>query len=929
MHYANPSAHRGFAAFLPVTFVLLFAVPAKAQFDGPVDLTSPRGNFLDAESADFNGDGFDDIVASNSDGFNAPGLLLYLNDGPGGFLPEAPIGGLLEDYVFDLELADLNGDANTDILVAGSDRVGYLLGNGTGGFGPEMLLTDTLVGTRKATPVDLDGDGDTDVLSIYDEPGIFDNFSGVVWYEQGPVGVWTAHPIYEGTAVQDPYDIEAGDLDGDGNTDLMLANLNGDKVVWFPGLGGTSFSAPVVIPTTLVGCRDLHPADLDGDGDTDLAINGVGDFRIAWLRNDGGAASFTQIRLSVINSSVDDCQDLEVFDADGDGDLDIAGALIDENAVDYVRNNGGGSFTAPVRLQGAAYRCYAVSSGDYDGDGDLDLASGSQLDSKLAWYENLGLGSGAFGKDQPISRSAGGIGNTAPTDLDGDGDLDLVYTTGLDQDLGWIENTGSGFASRQILFTDMVGLAEVESADLDGDGDADLAVIGDTSVRVYLNNGGLNFTAIDLSGTHDDCRDLEIADLDGNGTPDLVVTSWFDSQLSWYANLGGGSFGPRQSIGNVGGADGLAVADFDNDGDMDIAASEEFNDWIVYYENLGGGSFGPETAITLSTLNGIFGLDAADLNGDGFPDIVYSAFYANRVGYVPSDGSGGFNTRIDFPGAVFGPWVPSTSDVNGDGELDVLVPLYSENRSIVYLNQGGGVFGPRPELFSAFEYHRFIQPFDADGDGDEDLAIGFKNTLTYLENLRLEPTCSSASAPTSLSSVVSSNVLLSWNPIPGSVACQVRGRQLPGTSYATAAPVLGSPPSSISIPRGALTPGADYAWIVRCACSISPVDATPFSVEDTFSTPLARTADAAASANSGTIVPNPASHWATVPGAAPDATLMLYDATGRLRQQAPAGQNSLDVSGLPAGLYRVSALAPSGEHQDHGWLRVSRTGAPE
>lgn len=909
------------------------AVPANAQFNTPVDLTGPRGNVQEAESADLNGDGFTDIVAVHSDGFNAPSIVFYAS-GPGGsFEPAVPITGLFTDVAFDIELSDINGDGRSDLILAGSERIGYALGNGTGTFGAEIVVADTLEGTRKATPFDLDGDGDLDLISIYDELGIFDNFSGVVWYEQGPIGTWTAHPIYEGPVVQDPYDVEATDLDGNGSIDLVMANLNGDKVVWFSGLGPGTFAAPAVIPSTLVGCRDVAPADLDGDGDMDLAINGVGDFRIAWLRNNGGAGSFTQIQLSVTNSSVDDCQDIEVFDADGDGDLDIAGALIDENAVDFIRNNGGGSFAAPVRLQGAAFSCYTVSSGDYDGDGDLDLASGSQRDSKLAWYANLGAA--AFGEDQLISRSAGGIGSAEAADLDGDGDEDLFYTTGLDDNVAWLENTGAGFAAREVLVDDFFDPKEAEAADLDGDGDQDLVVIGDSSVRVYFNNGSMVFTPLDLVGSHNDCRDVEFGDLDGNGSLDIVVTSWFDSQLSWYANLGGGSFGPRQSIGNVGGADGLAVADFDLDGDVDVAASEEFNDWIVYYENLGGASFAPEVNLTGSGLNGIFGLDTADLNGDGYTDIVYSAFFAQTVGYIPSDGSGSFGARIDFPGSIFGPYLPKTSDVNGDGWIDVLVPLFSENRSVVYVNQGGGLFGPKPELFAAFEQHRFVTPFDADGDGDDDLAIGFKNTLTYLENLSLSLACSTASPPDGLSSSASpSNAVLSWNPIPGSVACQVRGRQLPGTTYATAPPVLGPSPSGTTIPGGILTPGADYAWQVRCACSTSPVDATAFSLEDSFSVPLAKMAVDQTGPTEGSqggpwtleLYPNPVSEtlqwtlqtWGSSLEDAQGASIHLVDLEGRRIHKALLKDSLMDVSSLPTGTYTFYAATSEGRilHQE-------------
>lgn len=914
---ATPS--RGTRAVL-LAILALTGEPLRAQFAAPVDLTTPRGGFREAETFDADGNGDPDLVAVASDGFNGASVAWYPNDGSGNFGTPVPISALGVD---DLEIADANGDGHADIVFAyaTTGRIGYWPGNGSGAFGGAVTVADTLTGTRKATPFDLDGDGDTDLLTLFDEPGIFDTQSGVAWYENDGSGGFAGHELYRGAVVQDPHDIAAGDLDGNGTIDLVLACLNGDKVIWLPGTGGTAFGTATVIPSTLVGCRDLELGDIDADGDLDIAITGVGDFRIAVLRNTGGAAGFVQQRLSTINSSVDDAQDLELVDLDGDGRLDVAGALIDENAVDVVRNLGAGNWAAPLRLQGPAFQGYAVTSGDYDGDGLVDLASGSLNDSKLAWYRNLG--GFAFGEDRPVNAGAGGVGDLAHADLDGDGRPDLLHAAGLDATVAWYRNTGTGFAPRVLMDPDLAGASTLAAGDLDADGDADVVAAGNDAVRLYVNDGSGGFSATGLTGAVDQVRDLALADLDGDGRPDVVITSWFDSKLAWYRNLGGGAFAAQALIGSVGGADGLAVADFDGDGDPDIAAGEEFNDWIVHYENLGGAAFAPETTIA-SGLNGIFHLSAGDVTGNGLPDVLYAAFFANRVGFVPAT-PGGFGARVDLPGAAFGPQGVRAWDPDGDGDRDIVVSLFSENRTVVYPNTGGGVFAGKATLFDAFEYHRVAEPFDADGDGDADLAIGFKNTVTYLENERLSGGCSSAAAPTGLSATVSGGALLSWTAVPGSVACQVRGKPVSAPAYATLPPVFGTAAASANVPAGALTPGTSYDWQVRCACTVSPPDLTPWSVTDTFTVPLARMAETPVH---GTIVPNPAVHHATLPGLAPEAVLLLHDAAGRLRHQAPPGERTLDLGGLPAGLYRVTERGPSGERHDHGWLRVAGSAPP-
>jgi hypothetical protein len=80
----------------------------------------------------------------------------------------------------------------------------------------------------------------------------------------------------------------------------------------------------------------------------------------------------------------------------------------------------------------------SVYATDLDGDGDADVLSASQLDDKIAWYENLGGGS--FGAQQVITTSAYGARSVYATDLDGDGDADVLSASWLDDKIAWYEN---------------------------------------------------------------------------------------------------------------------------------------------------------------------------------------------------------------------------------------------------------------------------------------------------------------------------------------------------------------------------------------------------------------------------------------------------------------------------------------------------------
>lgn len=181
--------------------------------------------------------------------------------------------------------------------------------------------------------------------------------------------------------------------------------------------------------------------------------------------------------------------------------------------------------------------------------------------------------------------------------------------------------------------------------------------------------------------------------------------------------------------------------------------------------------------------------------------------------------------------------------------------------------------------------------------------------------------CSSATAPVNLSATIGpGSVGLSWDPIPQSVACNVQGRPLGAGGFANLK-ILGFEPSSATVPGNVLVPGLSYEWRVRCACSISPLDATPFSVLDTFAVPSARSGEALTMA----LFPNPAQEqvlWTVrAEHAVERVDWRLIDALGtehhRGRSAWNTGANTLtlDLAGLAPGQYRLIWNA-AGQHGD-------------
>jgi hypothetical protein len=246
----------------------------------------------------------------------------------------------------------------------------------------------------------------------------------------------------------------------------------------------------------------------------------------------------------------------------------------------YAQSQSFGSQGVITTAADAAYSVYAT---DLDGDGDADVLSASYIDDKIAWYENLG--GGAFGPQQVITTAADAAHSVYATDLDGDGDTDVLSASGNDDKVAWYENLGGGaFGAQQVITTAADGAESVYATDLDGDGDADVLSASDR-----------------------------------------------DDKIAWYENLGGGAFGPQQVITTAAsGAWSVYATDLDEDGDADVLSAAYLDDKIAWYENLGGGAFGAQQVITTAA-DGAASVYATDLDGDGGADVLSASVNDDKI----------------------------------------------------------------------------------------------------------------------------------------------------------------------------------------------------------------------------------------------------------------------------------------------------------
>jgi hypothetical protein len=350
-------------------------------------------------------------------------------------------------------------------------------------LGPEPGFRPRITSVRIA---DLDQDGRQDVI-VCDAAR-----NRVFWYRSLAGGRWEETAL--GDEVSCPASAAPVDLDGDGDLDLVVAVLGNvlptddrvGRVIWLENRNGTFVNHVLLDDVRRVS--DVEAGDLDGDGDIDLAVAEFGYHHgeILWLENRGNGKFRDHLLLATQGPS-----HVPVADFNGDGRPDIAALVSQEHEEVWLfANNGKGEF-APSRVfhslnfdLGSA----SLVSGDLDRDGkpDLLLAAGDNLEVNrhypqpwhgCLWLRNTGAGNFETRRIGHV----GGVYGAAIADLDGDGDNDVALACMFNDwsrpgaaSLVVLENDGQHNFTPRTIADRPIHLATVAAGDLDGDGRPDL-----------------------------------------------------------------------------------------------------------------------------------------------------------------------------------------------------------------------------------------------------------------------------------------------------------------------------------------------------------------------------------------------------------------------------------------------------------------------
>ncbi len=392
------------------------------------------------------------------------------------------------------------------------------------------------------------------------------------------------------------------------------------------------------------------------------------------------------------------------------------GELITVTITDQVTNSAGSVFAEPTSFQFTTQTATApaqfsrianpvaadnldisVAVADFDGDGDLDILHAAIGDlGNISWYENAD-GLGNYGPQQLIGTSEG-VEMVYATDIDGDGDQDVLTAASTSSEIAWFENTdGQGSFGSKNLITDQIEAAKsVISADIDLDGDLDIVVSGNggTGYIAWIENAdGLgSFSAPVLISTNSTgAKYAYPADLDGDGDIDVLSAETDANTAAWFENTdGAGTFGPKIIIDNqLEATEYIYATDIDGDSHLDIVTTSfgSASDKIAWYRNTDGqGTFGSETIIQ-GGLSGVTSVLAGDMDGDGDLDLVSSIFLSDSLLYHENtDGAGNFAAPTVITDAANGARPVILADLDGDLDLDVVVPNILSSTTVWYEN---------------------------------------------------------------------------------------------------------------------------------------------------------------------------------------------------------------------------------------------------
>lgn len=607
--------------------VSVFINSGTGTFPTRVDYTTASSGMTDVKLADFNGDTILDMV---SVGYTASTLNIRIGVGDGTF-------GVNNSYAtgtnpISLVTGDFNGDGKLDVATTnyGAASVSVMRGNGDGTF---QVKQDYTIGTQAFNLVahDFNSDGRLDIAT-----GNFASNTMSVLLGTGAAGSYTFLAKSDYALPAGPGGIAKGDFNGDGVIDLVVGSYTGSVLSLWAGVGNGTFSSrtdfPVGAGTTN---QDLEAGDFDGNGKTDVAVM----FRTATisafniLLQGTGTTGLRPAQVDLATAGIGYYLTSGDFNGDNKPDIVHANYLAAGKASVFLNNGDGtGSFATKSDLTTGNYAA-GIAVGDLNNDNKQDIVVCDRNNGTGTTVSVIiGNGDGTFVARVPYT-TAVDPWSVALGDVNNDGRLDIVtgnYTTG---NISVLLGNGDGTFQNKTDYATSANPRKIILTDVNNDKKLDVVLTSTSTLKagVLIGNGSGGFSAITEFNVGGNGFHASVGDFNGDGNVDIVTTSSAGNNIAIILGAGNGSFGAPTTFPAIAAPKDIIVGDFNGDSKLDVYVSAVGT--LSFFAGNGLGSFAArvDTLVQPTSTESLYGLTSGDFNGDGKQDIAVNSSTTAKV----------------------------------------------------------------------------------------------------------------------------------------------------------------------------------------------------------------------------------------------------------------------------------------------------------
>lgn len=574
---------------------------------------------------------------------------------------------------------DFNDDGLMDVAVLheGNGTIGavwILYATGSCSFAappfPRDATVETGAGSNAIVIGDFDGDGNPDFAVTN---GIGNDLSIILGDDEGSYTEVQRISVAAGAAqLVEPVGIKAGRFNGDDIEDLVVVNRNADQIALLIGRADGTFAAPRFFPSGSSGSSPTSIAvgDVDVDGNLDVVVANNRSSDASLLRGDGQGnlaaprvfmADQEPLAVGVALLDSDDRPDIIVSNRGNQGPTAAVLAGIERDTMRAIEN-------VPTDPSPSDF---AIGDVDNDGFADLVAAHGNGLLRLVRSVPSGGFAALSNGEIQV----GGDISAVLAEDFDGDLLTDLVVARKDNGMIGLLRGRpGRAFTAEETWAVGS-GLSALVAGDWNEDGFTDVAAIrqlGDSPGQVeFLFGGHGGFTVQPGMQVGITPIDIATGDFDNDGHADLMIANNVSQDVAVLLGAGNGTFTLRAEVAVGGAARSLSVADFDGDDCEDFVVALSMNGAVVPYFGRCNGTFdrGPQA---LSGALSPAGVIAQDFSGDGIPDVAFADEVDNMVHvFIKRAGDRFFLQRSNDRYVVSRrPVRMSSGDFDGDGRYE-------------------------------------------------------------------------------------------------------------------------------------------------------------------------------------------------------------------------------------------------------------------